>query len=77
METIAIDQLEISTLELIERVAQSQKSIVITKEGKPLAQIVPHHSNRRHHKPGELADSFIFETDIVSPLGEDMWDACK
>jgi hypothetical protein len=25
--------------------------------------------------PGQLADSFVFETDIVTPLGEGLWEA--
>jgi hypothetical protein len=28
-------------------------------------------------KPGKLANYLVFEKDIVSPLGEEMWDACK
>jgi len=26
---------------------------------------------------GKLSEALVFEKDIVSPLGEDVWDACK
>ena len=28
-------------------------------------------------KRGKLADALVFEKDIVSPLGEDIWDVCQ
>ena len=27
--------------------------------------------------PGKLSEALVFENDIVSPLGEDMWNACN
>ncbi|MBW1839995.1 MAG: type II toxin-antitoxin system prevent-host-death family antitoxin, partial [Deltaproteobacteria bacterium] len=54
-----------------------QESIVITKRGKPLAEVVPFRKSYKNPVPGKLADTLVFEKDIVSPLGEDMWDACK
>ena len=26
---------------------------------------------------GKLSDTIIFEKDIISPFGEELWDACK
>jgi antitoxin (DNA-binding transcriptional repressor) of toxin-antitoxin stability system len=51
--------------------------IVITKRGKPLAQITPYRTSGITPKPGRLSDTLVFEKDVISPLGEEMWDACK
>ena len=45
------------------------------RAGKPLAEIIPFSSK----KPvsDKLSESLIFENDIISPIGENIWDACK
>lgn len=77
METKPIDQLEKSSHGLIEQVAKTNQGLIITKDGKPLAQIIPCNSTGTKAIPGQLAHTLIYEGDIVSPLGEEMWNACK
>jgi prevent-host-death family protein len=77
METMGISQFKAQALKILDQVAKSQEGIIITKRGKPLAQIVPYRSSDMNPKPGKLAQYLVFEKDIVSPLGEEMWDACK
>jgi antitoxin (DNA-binding transcriptional repressor) of toxin-antitoxin stability system len=50
---------------------------VITKRDKPLAQVVPHRQSEMKPIPDKLADAFVFEKDIVTPLGEGLWEACQ
>ena len=47
----------------------------MTKRGKPLAEVVPY----TEAKPtaGHLAETLVLEKDIASPLGEEVWDACR
>ena len=45
------------------------------KCGKPLAEIIPF--SEKEPSSGKLSEALVFEKDIVSQLGEDMWDACK
>ena len=77
MKTIAISKFKAHALKILEQVAISKESIVITKRGKPLAEVVPFRNSDEVAKPGKLSNTLVFEKDIVSPLGEDMWEAGK
>ena len=77
MQTMGISQFKAHALKILDQVARSQESIVITKRGKPIAQVIPYRNSDMNPKPGKLANYLVFEKDIVSPLGEEMWDACK
>lgn len=61
-------------LQLMDEVEKSKKEIVITKHGKPVAKLVPYTKER---KPiyGSLKGSFTYIGDIISPVGEDDWEA--
>jgi len=77
MQTMGISRFKALALKVLAQVAESQESVIITKRGKPLAQIVPYRSPDTKAEPGKLADHLVFEKDIVSPLGEQIWDVCK
>jgi prevent-host-death family protein len=77
MQTMGISQFKAHALKILDQVAKLQESIVITKRGKPVAQVIPYRNSDMNPKPGKLAKYLVFEKDIVSPLGEEMWDACK
>ena len=75
MITMAISKFKAHALEILDRVAKTQEVIIITKRGKPLAQILPCQNKETHPIPGKLAGSFVFERDIISPLDEEMWES--
>ena len=77
MKTMGISQFKTHALKIIDQVAKTQEIVIITKRGKPLAQIRPFQHDEKNPQSGKLADVLVFEKDIVSPLGADMWDACK
>ncbi len=77
MKTMGISEFKSHALKVLDQVSKTQEIIVITKRGKPLAQISPYRNAALHPRPGRLADALVFEKDIVSPLGEDMWEACQ
>ena len=77
MKTMPITQFKTFALRILDQVAKSKEGIVITKRGKPIAQIIPFKGTGTKPKPGILADAFVFEKDIVSPLDDELWDACK
>ena len=77
MKTMAISEFKTHALKVLNEVAKSQETIVITKRGKPLVQVVPHRKSEMKPTPGKLADAFVFEKDIITPLGEGLWDACQ
>ena len=77
MKTMAISKFKAHALQVLDQVAKTEEIIVITKRGKPLAQITPYRNPDLNTKPGRLAESLVFEKDIVSPLGDEMWEACR
>jgi prevent-host-death family protein len=76
MKTMAISEFKAHSLQVLGEVARTKEAIVVTKRGKPLVEVVPF---RHAEAPvaGKLSHTFVFEKDIVSPLGEAMWSACK
>jgi prevent-host-death family protein len=77
MKTMAISEFKAHALRILNEVAESQETIVITKRGKPLAQVVPHCGSEIKATPGKLASTFVFEKDIITPLGEELWEASQ
>ncbi len=75
MKTMAISQFKAYALKTIALVAKSHEAIIITKRGRPLAKLIPFFDTKKKNSPGKLADTLVFENDIISPLGETMWDA--
>ena len=76
MKSMAISEFKARALRILDEVARSGESVLITRRGKPLAQVVPF-DQKEKNEPGKLADTLVFEDDIVSPLGEDMWEASR
>lgn len=66
---------KVHALKVLEEVSETREPVLITRRGKPLAEIVPFAEKRT--APGKLADALVFEDDIVSPLGQDEWNACR
>ncbi len=75
MQTLAITDFKAHALQILGRVAETREPVMVTKRGKPLAEVIPF--SPEIPRPGKLANALVFETDIVSPLDEDMWNACK
>lgn len=77
MKTMAISEFKTHALKIIDQLSKNQETIIITKRGKPLAKILPYEVTPDSIKPGQLADMLVFEDDIITPLGEDMWEVCS
>lgn len=77
MTRMAISDFKAHALQAVGQVARSKEGIVITKRGKPVAQVLPYQTPTASLKPGKLAAALVYEKDIVSPLGEGIWEASK
>ena len=75
MKILAITEFKAHALQILAKVAETKEPVVVTKRGKALAEVVPFSNSKP--APGKLSDALVFEKDIVSPLGGEMWDACK
>jgi prevent-host-death family protein len=75
MRTLAITDFKAHALQILGQVSKTKESIIVTKRGKPLVEVISFSASKA--TPGKLSEALVFENDIVSPLGEDMWNACK
>ncbi|MBO0753723.1 MAG: type II toxin-antitoxin system Phd/YefM family antitoxin [Bradyrhizobiaceae bacterium] len=62
-------------LALMDEVARTGTPLTITKNGKPVADLVPHRSRARNPW-GILKDELFITGDIIGPIDAD-WDALK
>jgi prevent-host-death family protein len=72
---IKASEFKAKCLALMDEVARTGATVVITKNGKPVAELVPH----RPRKPslrGALKDKLFIVGDIISPIDVE-WDALK
>ena len=76
MKTMAISEFKTHALKIINQLSKNHETIIVTKRGKPLAKLLPY-EDAQSIKPGQLAETLIFEDDIITPLGEDMWEVCS
>lgn len=67
MKTMAITEFKTHALRVLDAVADSKERVVVTKRGRPLAEIIPYTESKT--TAGHLANTFVFEEDIVAPLG--------
>lgn len=77
MTSMAISVFKAHALQAVGQVASSKVGLVITKRGKPVAQVIPYQSTAATLTPGKLASALVFEKDIISPLGAEIWEATR
>jgi prevent-host-death family protein len=77
MKTMAISEFKAHSLQVLGRVARTKEAVIVTKRGKPLVEVIPFRHSDESPTPGKLSATLVFEKDIVSPLGESTWSACK
>lgn len=74
---MAISEFKAHALQVVAYVAKTRESVVVTKRGAPLAEVVPFHGSDTKSMPGKLSETLVFEKDIVTPIGESEWSAGK
>jgi prevent-host-death family protein len=72
--TIAAGEFKSKCLKLLDEVAEKRETLVITKHGKPVAQVVPMPAER--NIVGAMRGSVVWEGDIISPIDVE-WEAMK
>lgn len=76
METIAISKFKATCLSLLDRVQKTGEPLLITKRGKPIAQVLPPPPPEQPKESGFgcMAGTAEILGDIVEPLGEEDWE---
>lgn len=72
-----VSEFKAHALQILDQVSRTGESIVITKRGKPLARVVPCVDEEVTVTMGGLAGTVSFMGDLVSPIGEEDWEACQ
>jgi len=74
--TIAAGEFKSKCLKLLDQVAAERQTLVITKHGKPVAQVAPMPTKEWIDPIGAMRGSVIWEGDIISPIDVE-WEAMK
>ena len=77
MATIQASEFKAKCLSLMDLVARTGDTIVITKNGKPVAELRPHRPPRASSLIGLHKKRIRVEGDIVSPAGAGLWEALE
>jgi len=79
MEEIPSSKFRATCLAVLDRVRKTGKAVLVTRFGKPVAEVVPPHASRRpKHWVGSLAGTGQITGDIVSPASEESdWEALR
>ena len=77
MESIAISKFKATCLRVLERVRKTRKPVLVTRFGKPVAQIVaPPEPERPKRWIGSMAGTMRIVGDIVAPASDESdWEA--
>jgi prevent-host-death family protein len=73
---IKASEFKAQCLALMDEVARTGESVVVTKKGEPLVEPVPHKSRQKKDAFGILKDELLITGDIMSPIDVD-WNAMK
>ena len=75
MEEVSISEFKAACHELLRHVQVTRQSILITKHGKPIAEVRPPEPPRRATNPvGCMKDRADSLGDIISPVTEKDWE---
>jgi len=77
MQSIQASKFKAKCLALMDEVARAGETIVITKNGKPVAELRPHRGPRAKSLIGLHKGRIKIRGDIVSPLSSELWDTLK
>ena len=76
MKSIAISKFKTNALRILNDISKTREKLIITKRGKPLAEIFPYREPDNELIPGQLSHKLLFENDILSPINE-QWNSEK
>lgn len=79
MDTMPAGRFKATCLAILDRVKRTGEPVLITKRGKPVAQLVPPPPPETPKKGtyGCMAGTAEILGDIVEPLGEDDWEVFR
>jgi prevent-host-death family protein len=79
VEEIAISRFKTTCLSVLEQVRKTGTPVLITRFGRPIAEVVPRHPQKRPASwLGDMAGTGRIEGDIVAPAAEETdWEVLQ
>jgi prevent-host-death family protein len=77
MQTIQASKFKAKCLALMDEVARTGETILVTKNGKPVAELRPHRPPRAKSIIGLNKGEIEILGDIVSPVATGLWKALE
>lgn len=74
MQTIQASEFKAKCLALMDSAAATGETWIITKNGKPVAELRPY-SGQRRDTPFGLHPALEIRGDVLAPLEDDLWQA--
>jgi prevent-host-death family protein len=71
MKALSVSEFKSTCLAVLEDVNKLKKRVIITKWGKPIAEVIPYDPIK---KDIPLKDTVKFMGDIISPVAEEDWE---
>ena len=77
MQVVKASEFKAKCLALMDQVASTGEGVLITKNGKPVAELRPHRRPRAKSLIGRDKGRIKILGDIISPIGVEDWEALK
>lgn len=77
MQTIQASKFKARCLALMDEVARTGRPLLVTKNGRPVAELRPHRGQRARSLIGLHRGRIAIRGDIVSAAGTELWDALR
>ncbi len=74
MDTLTVSKFKATCLAVVEGVAKTKQGVIITKRGKPIAELIPYEAEA---EPVPLKDTVTFMGDIMSPVAQEDWEVLR
>ena len=76
MQTIQASEFKAKCLALIDKIAASGETLVVTKKRKPIVEMKPY-LGKRVTSPFGLHPDLEIHVDLLAPLEENLWEVLK
>ena len=77
MKTLQASRFKAQCLALLDEVARTGEPVLVTKHGRPVAELRPHRQPRAKSLFGRDNGRLKIKGDIISPIGTELWEALK
>ena len=77
MPTIQASEFKAKCLALMDQVARTGETLVVTKNGKPVAELRPHRPPRARSLIGLHKGRIGLRGELVAPVGARLWEAAR